>query len=344
MRNNPIARFISKHRLAVTLLLIMATVASSEDSSKLYQAFDFVRGFLHYKPTDTTSTKKGLRVIGAGFARTGTKSTEKALHMLEHKIYDTRSMLEHGLHVPLWIQGAKDWKESKDLTVISKLLEEIEEEGYTATLDFPMNLFAIQLAQLRPGAKVLMTVRDDEEKWFQSWKAINEIMSHLACRPWKWIVGDLGFTETLLNILENFDFPQAAYPDEIDRPLPWYEEMHTFPSLDDDEAMENWIQLHKRYQKRLTMDLAENRFLVFNVKQGWSPLLKFLDIDEEEFAQQDFPNLNDRKSLETVRKIMDFIAMAGPFLLGGSFLLMISIMKRLCFGGRRTATETKKIQ
>jgi hypothetical protein len=337
------ARFLSKHRFLLTLLAIMATVASSKDSSKLYQAFDFVRGFLHYKPTDT-STKKGLRVIGAGFARTGTKSTEKALLMLEHKIYDTRSMLEHSQHISRWIQGAEQWKESKDLTVISKLLEEIEEKGYTATLDFPVNLFAMQLAQLRPEAKLLMTVRDDEEKWFQSWKDVNGILCHLVCRPWKWIVGDMRFTETLLKVLENFDFPQGTYPDQVDRPLPWYEKMHTFPGLDSDERKESWIQLHKRYQQRLTNDLPKDRLLVFNVKQGWSPLLKFLDIDDEKLAQQDFPNINDRESLETVRNVMDFIAIVGPFLLGGSFLLMILIMKRLCFGGRRTATKTKKGQ
>ena len=68
--------------------------------------------------------------------------------------------------------------------------------GYTATMDFPMNLFASSMAQRRPSSKVIMTVRPEEE-WLSSWANINDIMSLLVARPWTWLV-DMTFNQRLL--------------------------------------------------------------------------------------------------------------------------------------------------
>lgn len=315
----------------------ITTATTAETSNKLYQAFDFIRGFLFYKPTEiTTSPKQGLTVIGAGFARTGTKSTETALLQLGHKIYDTRSMLEYSHQIPLWIQGAKEWKEHNNLTIIDGLLTEIEQAGYTATLDFPINLFAAAFAELRPNAKVLMTVRDTEEKWWTSWRNINFLLSPLICRPWRWLVGDLSFPAIILKILEGIDWKQPEYPTDIDRPLPWFEEVRNL-YLEEEDSKE-WIQMHKNFQKRLQNKLPKSRFLVFNVKDGWTPLLSFLEIDDPKLADQEFPNVNDINTLKVVRKAMDVTAMGAP-------LFFVYLVKLLV--GRRfqqKAALKKKLQ
>ena len=84
---------------------------------------------------------RGLQVIGGGFARTGTKSTEAALIRLGHKIYDTRSILECN-HADRCVKAAQELRDGK-YDEVRDLLEEMEQRGYTATLDFPVNLFVI---------------------------------------------------------------------------------------------------------------------------------------------------------------------------------------------------------
>jgi hypothetical protein len=258
-----------------------------------------------------TGEKKGLTVIGAGFSRTGTKSIEKALQTLGHRVYDMRGIIQHG-HIDRWIQAAEDWKERDDLEGVKALLEDMEAKGYTATLDLPMNLFALAFADLRPKAKVLFSVRDSEEKWVSSFQAIAHIIGPLySCRPWKWIFPNLNFITTLVKTLQDFDAGEIVYPTHISRPLPWFEEIHTHP-IDSPEKQQAWIELHKKFQRELKANLPKNRLLVYNCKQGWAPLIRFLDIKDEALAKEDFPNINDRNTLKLVRKSMDLIAFAAP--------------------------------
>ena len=132
---------------------------------------------------------QGLQVIGAGFARTGTKSTEAALNLLGYKVYDAISMMQHD-HVERWIEAAADMKYRQDYRALEELTREVEELGYTATLDNPMNLFALGLAKIRPDAKVLMTVRDSPQVWYESYKGILMVIAPAVQRPFKWILGE----------------------------------------------------------------------------------------------------------------------------------------------------------
>ena len=54
------------------------------------------------------------------------------------------------------------------------------------------------------------------------------------------------------------------------------------------------------------------RVLIFNVREGWAPLLKHLEVDDPKLASEDFPRVNDVQSLKTVRRVMDFIALFLP--------------------------------
>ena len=49
------------------------------------------------------------------------------------------------------MQAARELRDGK-YDELRALLEEVEQRGYTATLDFPVNLFAKALAELRSAA------------------------------------------------------------------------------------------------------------------------------------------------------------------------------------------------
>jgi hypothetical protein len=317
--------------LAAVVVLSATNVVQAKRYDKLKAAFGFVSDFVLQKHSlEYTGGQQGLTVIGAGFPRTGTKSIESGLHSLGHRIYDMRSMFENG-HVNLWLQAAEDWKERDDLKGVESLLVDMEHKGYTATLDFPMNLFSLAFAELRPEAKVLFSVRDNEQKWVESWRMVTILMGNFICRPWSWIIPDMTFNQKLLKTILDFDWKDSTYPDEISRPVPWYEFVHHHAGIDPKDKQQEWIELHQRYQLELQEILPANRFLIYNVKQGWAPLVRFLDIDNENLAEEDFPNINDRASLQIVRKVMDVIAIGLPLWILVILWVAIRIVMA-CFG------------
>lgn len=99
-----------------------------------------------------------MKVIGAGFGRTGTMSLKVALKELGFgPCYHMSEVFEHPEHVPLWEAAARgepvDWEE---------LLA-----GYQSTADWPGCTFYKELMKVYPEAKVLLTVRDPD-KWYES--------------------------------------------------------------------------------------------------------------------------------------------------------------------------------
>ena len=98
-----------------------------------------------------------LKIIGAGFGRTGTMSLKAALEQLGFPCYHMMECFPKGPpHWQLWeeaLTGKPDWDTLFD--------------GYTATVDFPASTSYEALADYYPDAKVILTVRDPEQ-WFQS--------------------------------------------------------------------------------------------------------------------------------------------------------------------------------
>ena len=99
-----------------------------------------------------------LRVIGAGFARTGTHSLKLALEqLLGQPCYHMWELLAQPEHVPVWTAAARG-----KLPNWGDLLQE-----YGATVDFPPAAFWPELMEAYPEALVLLSVRDTEA-WWQS--------------------------------------------------------------------------------------------------------------------------------------------------------------------------------
>ncbi|TMC24080.1 MAG: sulfotransferase family protein [Chloroflexi bacterium] len=99
-----------------------------------------------------------LKIIGAGFGRTGTLSIKAALEELGFgPCYHMTEVFSHPAHASVWEAAAKgepiNWQE-----VLT---------GYQATVDWPGCTFYQELMKVYPDTKVLLTVRDPE-KWYES--------------------------------------------------------------------------------------------------------------------------------------------------------------------------------
>ena len=100
-----------------------------------------------------------LKVIGAGWGRTGTRSLYDALERLGFRAHHMHEVFLHPEHSEWFLAAARgdaDW--------------DAIYEGYTATLDWPGAAFWRELADAYPEAKVLLTVRDPQD-WYESYCA-----------------------------------------------------------------------------------------------------------------------------------------------------------------------------
>ena len=333
--------------------LPLALVAANSSLTQVTQAaIDSFQLFLNVlgqrkssiPPTTTSLPATGLSLIGAGFARTGTKSIEKALCGLGYKVYDTVSILEHS-HERRWIEAAEDWKLRGNLTKMESLLVDMEELGYTATLDTPMNMLAPALAQLRPNAKVLLSVRDNVDAWIESFEFINRHVIHLFARPWKWfgsVSAKMVDIHRVLDICADGMLPLLlpTHPEHTYRPLglPYYEYVHTDPNLSSSSRRQIYMDLYEKHPTRLReiVEPAE-RLLIFNVKQGWEPLVPFLHLNPD-LAKETFPFANVRTAITIAALIMHGLALGAPLWIFATlwmfWRLFVGVLLRRCKASR----------
>ncbi len=120
---------------------------------------------------------KTLKLIGAGYGRTGTLSLKLALEELG------LTPCHHMAEVILHPESSADWSRAADGNGDWDKIY----RNYAATVDFPGCTFWRELAAFYPDAKVLLSVRDPE-KWFESTQATifsRESIQRLESTPMK---------------------------------------------------------------------------------------------------------------------------------------------------------------
>lgn len=198
----------------------------------------------------------GLKIIGAGFGRTGTRSLKDALEILGFgPCYHMVEVFQHPEHVAHWEAAAKgeaiDWNEIF--------------HGYQATLDWPCCTFYKQLMSAYPDARVLLSVREPE-KWYESVKSTIYQSSHKGVTP---------------------DMVAAAVLPMTNQVV-WNGTFH-----DRFEEKEYAISVFNQHNEEVKSYMPPEKLLVYQVKDGWEPLCAFLGVPVPDVP---FPRLNDRES------------------------------------------------
>jgi hypothetical protein len=209
-----------------------------------------------------------IKVIGAGFGRTGTSSLQVALEELGFaKCYHMREVFANPEHVPIW-QAASEGKPVDWDALFA---------GYQATVDWPGCAFYQELMQRYPDAKVLLSVRDPN-KWYTS--AFNTIYGgrHRG-----------SFWSRLIELR-----PHIRRMLRMGESIIW---QGTFHGKFEDEAYA--IEVFNRHNAEVQRIVPPERLLVYNVKQGWEPLCGFLDVPVPETP---FPHLNDSAEFQRMRQ------------------------------------------
>src|SRR5204863_9086745 len=103
-----------------------------------------------------------LKVIGAGFGRTGTMSLKLALEQLGFgPCYHMVEVFKNPTAPDSWYEAAQD----PDHADWAKIFQ-----GYNSTVDWPNATYWRELADAYPDARIILTERDPDA-WFESTQA-----------------------------------------------------------------------------------------------------------------------------------------------------------------------------
>jgi hypothetical protein len=194
-----------------------------------------------------------LRIIGAGFGRTGTMSLKLALEELGVRAcYHMTELAAHPEHAPLWLALARG--ERVDLEELFA--------GYAAAVDWPACALWRELLTAYPSALVVLTVRNPAE-WYGS------------------------FSRTILARSENL--PPLTSPSiralyEVSREVIL---RRTFGGRANDAAYA--IAVYNAHNAAVTAGVAPGKLLIYDVVSGWGPLCKLLGLPAPD---QPFPHAN----------------------------------------------------
>lgn len=193
-----------------------------------------------------------LKVIGAGFGRTGTLSLKFALERLGFtKCYHMMEVVEQPHHAPLWQRawrGAEPWDTLFD--------------GYAAAVDWPAAAFWAPLMAFYPEAKVVLTVRE-ATGWYESAKA------------------------TIFRSMQ--EGLRSADPRRRERMAMAKEIIVDGTFGGDLDGKANAIAVYETNVARVMAAVPRERLVVFDSHDGWPPLCAALGVAEPD---EPYPRVN----------------------------------------------------
>jgi hypothetical protein len=183
-----------------------------------------------------------MKIIGAGYGRTGTVSLQQAFELLGYPCYHMQEVMkayDRG-HVDQWdvavTGGDIDWP-----ALFS---------GYEATVDFPACVFYRELMEAFPDALVVLSVRDPQA-WWQSYSKLLGLVSKA----------------TLFNFIPMFRKFSAMNMHLLN---------YVFGGSLETLTKDDYIEQYLRHIETVKATVPAERLLVYSVTEGWGPLCQFL--------------------------------------------------------------------
>ena len=227
-----------------------------------------------------------MKVIGAGFGRTGTTSLKVALGELGFcPSYSLTEVFAHPEHVEFWV-GASEASSAGEGVDWEGFFE-----GYEVAVDWPACAFYEELMEAFPEAPVILTVRDPEP-WYESLRSTIYQLRKLTAGP---LPVRAAFT------LAGLFAPGVTDTARLADHLIWE---NTFDGRFEDKtyAMEVFEANNEMVRRRVSLE----RLLVFDVREGWAPLCEFLGV---EVPNKPFPRLNETREMR--RRLLGLVALSA---------------------------------
>jgi hypothetical protein len=230
-----------------------------------------------------------MRVIGAGFGRTGTTSLKAALQKLGFgPSYTLSEVFRNPKDVRVWEAASGPAGEEVDWEGFLA--------GYEVVVDWPACSFYEEIMEAFPGAPVILTVRDSAA-WYESTRSTIHELRRLTTGA---------FPVRVAFALAGLFVPGVAGVVRLADRLVWE---GTFEGRfeDRDYAME----VFERHNEAVGRRVPPERLLVFDVREGWAPLCDFLGVEAPE---EPFPRLNEAREMRSRLLGLVVLSAAAPAL------------------------------
>ena len=218
-----------------------------------------------------------MRLLCLGASRTGTSSLCEALAKMGYKTFHMNENLKQPRRFfPLWAEAvdAKFFGKGKpfEKTEFDKIFGD-----YDSVSDVPCVLFADELVESYPDAKVILTERDPD-KWIQS-------MQRTIYLVHSWSSWDLvkHFDPNLTKLWRNADLLDwDAWLGQKGR--------RDFVSKEYGELAKQRLLEHDQHIRKI---VPKEKLLVWKPQDGWEPLGKFLG---QQTPDEEFPHVWDAEA------------------------------------------------
>jgi hypothetical protein len=208
-----------------------------------------------------------LKVVGAGFGRTGTLSLKVALERIGFgPCYHMIEVFPRPEHVARWHRLA--FEQSMEWDEIFR--------GFGATVDWPAARWWREIAAHFPDAKVLLSVRDPEA-WY---KSVTDTIYQPMKSPAPYGVPELVRLQS--------EMARKAILGE------------TFDNRFEDKA--HAIEVFHKHNQAVRDAIDPARLLEFDVREGWGPLCRFLEVP---VPDEPFPRLNDTATFQAMMRMRE---------------------------------------
>ncbi len=209
-----------------------------------------------------------LKIIGAGFPRTGTTTLKKALELLGfEKTYHFKDLIAAPERLKHWIELEEIGDTDFDLLF----------EGYQATVDFPGYPYYKILLKKYPQAKVILTKRE-VNAWYEStyktvWQAGPQTVGAKIILLVKMLVNT-----RLRNTFMCIKFMRKTFLKK--------------QFNGNFNTKELAVKVFEEHIQEVCAFVPKSQLLVYDVKEGWEPLCRFLAL---EIPEEPFPHLNKKE-------------------------------------------------
>jgi len=202
-----------------------------------------------------------LKVIGFGLGRTGIYSLKTALGQLQLGPCHHMELVAQNMpvHVPLWNEVLKN---PTNFKAVYKDMQ--------SAVDWPTAAFYKKLYKHYRNAKFILTHRS-KESWAES------------------------FGSTIYKLLSDRKNAPAPMQEWLNMAVKVIEKSGFSMGLDYDELAERY-EAHNKAVRQL---IPAEQLLVYQVKEGWEPLCKFLNV---ETPSTEFPHTNNREEFWDIVK------------------------------------------
>ncbi|KZT51666.1 hypothetical protein CALCODRAFT_122649 [Calocera cornea HHB12733] len=211
-----------------------------------------------------------LQVLGAGLPRTGTASLHAALTILGF------GPCHHGSTLMCTPNRSLQYLHTlgKPSAAYRTLMR-----GYRSTVDIPNCYLVPELLSAFPKAKVVLSLRDSSDVW---WKSVKGSIGRTNTLSYLVVTLPLGSLRHLIMMLKLGKY----------RLIPLFGRMRLSRAVYD--RHNDWVR----------SIVPPEILLEFNVKEGWAPLCKFLEVPVPDIP---FPHTNDTAATNThITKAMTF--------------------------------------